>query len=89
LELQEAGAQERESCHWVPRTADELKEIKKRARERAVLPIEKAFVLDALRRNRWNITRAAEETGMLRPNFQALLKKLDITPRDQNPEKSQ
>lgn len=88
LELQETGVQERESCHWVPRTADELKEIKKRARERAVLPIEKAFVLDALRRNRWNISRAAEETGMLRPNFQALLKKLDITPRDQNPEKS-
>jgi transcriptional regulator with GAF, ATPase, and Fis domain len=51
-------------------------------REQAVEPIEKAFVLAALERNQWNITKAAEETGMLRPNFQALLKKLGISAKD-------
>ena len=42
----------------------------------------KAFVLSALERNNWNITKAAEETGMLRPNFHALIKKLGISVRD-------
>ncbi|MBI5018532.1 MAG: sigma-54-dependent Fis family transcriptional regulator [Deltaproteobacteria bacterium] len=68
---------------YVPRSADELKETKRQIRERAVEPVEKAFVLDALRRNKWNVTRAAEETGMLRPNFQALMKKVGISLRDE------
>ena len=44
--------------------------------------IEKDFVLEALRRNDWNVTRSAEETGMQRANFQALMKKHDIHLRD-------
>ncbi|HXV22358.1 MAG TPA: sigma-54 dependent transcriptional regulator [Desulfuromonadales bacterium] len=68
-------------CGHVPRTADELKTTKQLLRERAVEPIERAFVLDALRRNSWNVTRAAEEVGMLRPNFQAMLKKQGISAR--------
>jgi transcriptional regulator with GAF, ATPase, and Fis domain len=67
---------------YVPRTTEELKEAKREIRERAVAPIERAFVLDALKRNDWNITKAAEEVGMLRPNFQALLKKQGISVRD-------
>jgi len=63
---------------FVPHSLDELKEHKRQIRERAVEPVEKAFVLSALQRNNWNVTRAAEETGMLRTNFQALLKKLGI-----------
>ena len=59
-----------------PLNSEELKEAKRKVREQAVEPVEKAFVLAALERNQWNITKAAEETGMLRPNFQALLKKL-------------
>jgi len=62
-----------------PLNSEELKEAKRRVREQAVEPIEKAFVLAALERNQWNVTKAAEETGMLRPNFQALLKKLGIS----------
>lgn len=69
----------------MPQNVEELKETKRQIRERAVEPIEKAFVLQALKRNNWNITRAAEETGMLRPNFQALLKKLRISVRNQMP----
>jgi len=62
----------------VPRTSDELKQTKKVAREKSVEGIEKRFVLEALRRNSWNVTRSAEETGMQRANFQALMKKYDI-----------
>ncbi len=68
---------------YVPLNLEELKETKRQIRERAIEPVEKAFVLNALKRNNWNVTRAAEETGMLRPNFQALLKKLGISIRNQ------
>ena len=64
-----------------PRTGEELKRIKKEAREKSVEGIERAFVLDALKRNGWNVTRSAEETGMLRANFQALMKKHHIRVR--------
>jgi DNA-binding NtrC family response regulator len=62
----------------VPRTSDELKRIKKVAREKSVENIEKLFVLEALKRNAWNVTKSAEETGMQRANFQALMKKYQI-----------
>jgi DNA-binding NtrC family response regulator len=62
----------------VPRTGDELKRIKKTAREKSVENIEKQFVLEALKRNAWNVTKSAEDTGMQRANFQALMKKHNI-----------
>ncbi|PLY04700.1 MAG: Fis family transcriptional regulator [Desulfuromonas sp.] len=65
-----------------PMNTEELKEVKRKVREQAVEPVEKAFVYAALERNNWNVTKAAEETGMLRPNFQALLKKLGISVKD-------
>jgi DNA-binding NtrC family response regulator len=65
-----------------PINTEELKEAKRKLREQAVEPAEKAFVYAALERNNWNVTKAAEETGMLRPNFQALLKKLGISVKD-------
>ena len=65
----------------VPRTGEELKRIKKEAREKSVEDIEKLFVMEALKRNAWNVTRSAEETGMQRTNFQALMKKHQIRVR--------
>lgn len=62
----------------IPRTNAELKEMKRTLRERMFVDIEYAFVVAALRRNDWNVTRAARETGMLRPNFHALMRKHDI-----------
>jgi DNA-binding NtrC family response regulator len=83
LELQLAGEEEGLLLEdHVPHTAAELKEAKRHIRVQAVEPIERAFVLNALKRNDWNITRAAEETQMLRPNFQALMKKLGIAVKD-------
>ena len=67
----------------VPKTSDELKEVKKIARQKSVEEIEKLFVLAALRRNDWSVTKAARETGMQRTNFQALMSKYDIHIRSQ------
>jgi transcriptional regulator with GAF, ATPase, and Fis domain len=61
-----------------PKTAEELKRVKKAIREKSVERVERGFVLEALKRNGWSVTRSAEETGMQRTNFQALMKKYQI-----------
>ena len=66
----------------VPRSGEELKQLKKVAREKSVEDIERRFVEEALRRNHSNVTRSAEDTGMQRANFQALMKKYGIRVRD-------
>ncbi len=66
----------------VPRTSDELKRIKKVTREKSVQEVEKAFVQESLRRNESNVTKSAQDAGMQRANFQALMKKHDIRVRD-------
>jgi DNA-binding NtrC family response regulator len=78
------GQKEKESAdEHVPMTSEELKELKKQIREKAVEEVEKAFVLSALERHHWNVTRAAEEVGMLRPNFQALMRKYNLRVREE------
>jgi two-component system NtrC family response regulator len=62
----------------VPRTNREFLELKKRLRLQAVAELEREFVLDALQRNAWNVTRAAHEVGIQRPNFQALMRRHGI-----------
>jgi DNA-binding NtrC family response regulator len=69
----------------VPRTSDELKEVKKRIREAVSEDVERAFIIQALSRNGWNVTKAAEDTGMQRPNFQALMRKYGIRLKDIRP----
>jgi DNA-binding NtrC family response regulator len=79
------GQQEKEILeNQIPMTSEELKEIKKQMREKAVEEIERAFVLSALERHQWNVTRAAEEVGMLRPNFQALMRKYNLRARGES-----
>jgi DNA-binding NtrC family response regulator len=62
----------------VPKTNEELKALKRRLHDEAIGRVERSFVLDALRRNDWNVSRAARETGILRPNFHALMRKYGI-----------
>lgn len=64
---------------YVPKTSEELKEMKKELRAKSVEDIEKAFLIDALTRNNWNITKAADDVKMQRTNFQALVKRYKIT----------
>jgi len=63
----------------VPLNAEELKEMKRHIRDHAMESLESLFVRNALERNNWNVTRASEETGILRPNFQSMMKKLGIS----------
>ncbi len=62
----------------IPATSDELKQIKKEVREKSVLKLGENFILNALKQNEWNITRAARTTGMQRPNFHIMMKKHGI-----------
>ena len=66
----------------IPKTVTELNEAKKEIREQAVSDIEKEFLLEALRRNEYNVSKAAQQTGMQRTNFQALLKKYNLRIKD-------
>ena len=80
LEIRDITEPEPEAANGrIPDSAEELKWMKKKLREDAVKPLEQAFLIAALERNDWNVTKAAEEVGMLRPNFQSLLKKLRIS----------
>jgi DNA-binding NtrC family response regulator len=52
------------------------------AKERAVTAFEREFLTQALRRHGGNITKAAEEVGMYRQNFQQKMRELGITSDD-------
>lgn len=62
------------------RTGAELKEMKKRMRIQAVENVERAFLIEALNRNQWNVSKAARDVGMQRQNFQAMMRKYNIQP---------
>jgi DNA-binding NtrC family response regulator len=49
------------------------------AKERVVQAFERDFLLQALRRNGGNITKAAEEVGMFRQNFQQKMRELGLS----------
>lgn len=66
----------------LPRTSEELKDLKRHLRDKAVEEAERLFVLGALTRNDWNVSRSAKDVGMLRPNFQALMRKHNIRLQD-------
>jgi DNA-binding NtrC family response regulator len=63
-----------------PRTNTELKRLKKQIRNQAVENIEKSFIIEALKRNEWNVSKAARDVGMQRQNFQALMRRHTIKP---------
>lgn len=62
----------------LPRNSEELKVLKKQIRETSVQEVEKMFIVEALKRNNWNVSRAAREVNMQRSNFQSLMKKYSV-----------
>jgi len=62
----------------VPRTSSQLKEMKSQLKDDTTRELERSFVIDALKRNDWNVTRAAEDVGMQRTNFHALMSRHNI-----------
>jgi DNA-binding NtrC family response regulator len=67
-----------EGFQTTPKSSTELKTAKKQLRDRATREIERIFVIEALKRNDWNVTKAAEDVGMQRTNFHALMRKHEI-----------
>ncbi|MBI5480431.1 MAG: sigma-54-dependent Fis family transcriptional regulator [Deltaproteobacteria bacterium] len=59
----------------VPTRAEELKRRLKAIRAEAVVELERLFVVRALERSRGNVSAAARQVGMKRPNFQALMRR--------------
>src|SRR5262249_10213435 len=51
-------------------------------KERVVAAVERDFLVQALKRHGGNITKAAEEVGMYRQNFQQKMRELGITADD-------
>ena len=66
----------------LPKDRRGLVQMKKVARQEAAGRIEKEFLVQALKRNRGNVSRSALEAGMNRRQFQALLRKHHICPSD-------
>ncbi|HEY0670704.1 MAG TPA: sigma-54 dependent transcriptional regulator [Longimicrobiales bacterium] len=64
---------------YVPDDARTLVEAKKELRVEAVERLERMFLLKALQTADWNVTRAAQNVGMQRPNFHALMRKHSIS----------
>ena len=62
----------------IPKTSEELKNLKRKIRESSVQEVEKLFIEESLIRNNWNVSRAAREVSMQRSNFQALMRKYGI-----------
>jgi len=63
---------------YIPSTNEDFKRVKKEIRHKAVLKVEKNFIMNALTKNDWNVTRAAQKVGLQRSNLQALMKKHNI-----------
>jgi DNA-binding NtrC family response regulator len=59
----------------VPQNNKEFLALKKKLREQAIGELEREFILEALQRNDWNVTKTAQEVDIQRPNFQALMRK--------------
>ncbi len=62
----------------IPQDNAQLIQVKKEIRKQAVAHVERNFLISALSRNDWNVTRAAAQVGMQRTNFQGLIKKHGI-----------
>ncbi len=62
----------------IPKTNREFLTMKKRLRDLAVADLERDFVMEALQRSGWNVTHAAQQVGIQRPNFQMLMRRHGI-----------
>jgi len=70
--VQPAGGQ-------LPQTWEEFKKLKQQVRDAAVQEVEYRFLTEALRRCGGNVSKAAEDVGIQRTNFHALMRKYGLT----------
>ena len=63
----------------LPRDWAEFRKLKQQVRDAAVQELERRFLTEALTRCGGNVSRAAEEVGIQRTNFHALMRKYGLT----------
>jgi len=63
----------------LPRCWEEFRKLKHQVRDAAGRELELRFITEALQRCRGNVTKAAEDVGMQRTNFHALMRKYGLT----------
>jgi len=63
----------------LPRDWEEFKKLKQQVRDAAVQELECRFLTDALERCEGNVSKAAEDVGMQRTSFHALMRKYGLT----------
>jgi len=79
----------RPSSADIPQTWEEFKAFKRRMCESTIEELECRFIMEALERSKGNVSKAAQEVGIQRTNFHALMRKYGLTSEDlaqQNPE---
>lgn len=78
LALENTSAELDSLLSQVPESNEELKQLKKQIRQKAVYQIEKEFILNALIKNQWNVSQASRKVGLQRSNFQSMMRKFGI-----------
>ncbi|HMB31174.1 MAG TPA: sigma-54 dependent transcriptional regulator [Desulfohalobiaceae bacterium] len=73
----------------IPENHQDLQELKQSILEEHYLPVQKAFLIKALKDCQGNITNAAARVGMKRPNFSSLMKRHNINQATFLPKKGQ
>lgn len=63
----------------LPQSWEEFKKLKAQVRDMTVRQLERRFLIEALRRSGGNISKAADDVGIQRTNFHALMRKHGIT----------
>jgi len=76
-EISQAPA--RSSITQLPQRWEEFKKLKQEIRDAAGHELERRFLTEALRRSSGNVTKSAEDVGMQRTNFHALMRKYGMS----------
>ena len=72
-------APSRSTVTRLPPNWEEFKRLKQQVRDAAVQELERRFLTEALERSGGNVTKAAEDVGIQRTNFHALMRKYGLT----------
>jgi DNA-binding NtrC family response regulator len=76
-ELRQAPS--RTTASQLPQNWEDFKRLKQQVRDAAVAELERRFLVEALQRCEGNISRAAEDVGIQRTNFHALMRKYGLS----------
>ena len=67
------------SVTQLPQSWEDFKRLKQEARDAAGQELERRFLIETLQRSGGNVSKAAEDVGMQRTNFHALMRKYGLS----------